>query len=167
MTYPLTENYNKFYVAFCIFMILLLVARYFVGGTVYLWDAFGIAAVLALIKDRGITKRILTQSTESKLQHGLPSLILAAAEGNDELVTSILNSGVQPNITGPDGQTALMLAARNGHLNTAKLLIENGASPNVVTNAGNSAEDIAAKFGHTQILDFLKQHATASGKQAV
>lgn len=164
VTYPLTSGYRTTYWVLLVFMVLSIVGS-FSRGEIGLPGGIGIAVVIALISDWNIKKRIRA-SAENRLQQELPPLILAAADGNDELVTSILNSDAQPNIAGADGQTALMLAARNGHLTTAKLLIERGASLTAITNSGNSAESIAVKFGHTQIVDFFKQHASASGKQA-
>lgn len=161
--YPLTSGYRTTYWVLLVIMILS-IAGSFSRGEIGLPGGIGIAVVIALISDWNI-KKSLGASAESKLQQELPPLILAAADGNDELVTSILNSDAQPNITGADGQTALMLAARNGHLTTAKLLLERGASLAATTKAGNSAEDIAMKFGHTEIVSLFRQNAITSDKQ--
>lgn len=161
--YPLTSGYRTTYWVLLVIMILS-IAGSFSRGEIGVPGGIGIAVVIALVRDWSIKKN-LGASAENRLQQELPSLILAAADGNDELVTSILNSDAQPNVTGPDGQTALMLAARNGHLTTAKLLIERGASLTAITNSGNSAESIAVKFGHMQMVDFFRQHASASGQQ--
>lgn len=161
--YPLTSGYRTTYWVLLVFM-LLSIAGSFSRGEIGVPGGIGIAVVIALIRDWSIKKKSLVQNAESKLQQELPSLILAAAVGNDELVTSILNSGIEPNITGPNGQTALMLAARNGHFSTVKLLVGRGASLAAVTKAGNSAEDFAVKFEHAQITDYFRQQAPVSGK---
>ncbi|MDO8772337.1 MAG: hypothetical protein Q7K57_27275 [Burkholderiaceae bacterium] len=115
VVYPLTSGYRTTYWVLLVFMVLSIVGS-FSRGEIGVPGGLGIAVAIALTRDWSIKKNTLAQSVESKLQQELPSLILAAAEGNDELVTSILNSGTQPNITGPDGQPRSCLPLGMGTL---------------------------------------------------
>ncbi len=59
---------------------------------------------------------------------------LALAEAiwklNESLLTEVLQCGVNPNISTPDGQTALALACKRGTTRIIEILLEAGADPN-------------------------------------
>ena len=61
------------------------------------------------------------------------SLIDLAAEGNEQMVYSILKSGlIDPNVSDNSGNIALLGAAINCHYNIVNLLLDMGANVNQV-----------------------------------
>jgi ankyrin repeat protein len=64
---------------------------------------------------------------------GFPALVLAAQQGNIEVVRLLLNQGADVNATTYNGWTALKAAAASGHTEILRLLLANGA---MVSTAG-------------------------------
>lgn len=87
-----------------------------------------------------------TRRLTERIAKDLPDLVLNAADGDDAKVAALLDSGSDPNVAGPAGQTALMLAARNGHATTVALLLERGADPSRKTRTGSTAHEIAKTY---------------------
>lgn len=56
-------------------------------------------------------------------------LIWAAADGNETLVVSLLEQGVDIDESDPWNQTALLWALKNGNIAMMKLLLSRGADP--------------------------------------
>jgi ankyrin repeat protein len=55
------------------------------------------------------------------------ALMMAAAEGREQVVEILLNAGALPDALNIKGFTALMFAAKSGYYNIARLLIERKA----------------------------------------
>ena len=53
----------------------------------------------------------------------------AARQGRNDLVSGLIQSGMNPDVRDPHGYTALILAAYNGQATTVDLLIQKGANP--------------------------------------
>lgn len=83
----------------------------------------------------------------------------ASHDGNEMLVTSLLEKGADANALprGWYGKTALQAASQNGHLDVVKRLVEAGADINSPggNNGGHTALTAAAGSGHGEIVDFL------------
>lgn len=80
-----------------------------------------------------------SRSTSKNLAISPEGLVLAARQGNNDELTTILEHGVSPDAPNKSGQYALHVAAFFGHFDTVKLLLEKGANPNLhmVTNKNN------------------------------
>src|SRR3990167_7280288 len=82
-----------------------------------------------------------------------------ARQGNVELVTQMLDAGVNVDSAQEDGCTALWLAAEHGCTDVARLLLSRRASPHTVKTSGNiSPLFIASQNGHGAVVDLLLHH---------
>ena len=66
--------------------------------------------------------------------------------GHQQLVSTLLEAGVDPNLQENVGWTALMLAYDRGHENVANELINHGARTDIKDNSGKTAEDHKIAF---------------------
>ncbi|KAK9860113.1 Ankyrin repeat-containing domain [Penicillium brevicompactum] len=94
-------------------------------------------------------------TSKSKDSESVNNIILAADQDQLDLVTVLLDQGVDPNTVDEIGTSALHNAAKQGHWEIARLLLEKKALPHV--RDGNNATPIflAAKGGHSQIVRLL------------
>jgi ankyrin repeat protein len=93
-------------------------------------------------------------------KRGSTPLMLAAAAGNVGCVESLLASGCDLKIKGPDGGTALHKAAAQGQLAVVDKLLAAGADPQAVDLKGNTPDKLAEqkKKGEWEsIVSHLKQ----------
>lgn len=93
-------------------------------------------------------------------KRGSTPLMLAAAAGNVGCVESLLASGCDVKIKGPDGGTALHKAASQGHLAVVDKLLEAGADPKAVDLKGNTPDKVAEqkkKGDWESVVSHLKQ----------
>ncbi len=88
---------------------------------------------------------------------GWNPLIYAAWRSQTEVVRYLLDKGADIDAAAPSGVTALMMAARSGHFETVKLLLWEVADPNIKSDSGATALEWALKAGNTDIADLLKQ----------
>jgi ankyrin repeat protein len=79
----------------------------------------------------------------------------AARQGRNDLITGLIQSGMNPDVRDPKGYTALILAAYNGQASTVDLLIQKGASPCATDPKGNSSLMGVAFKGETAIAQRL------------
>ncbi|KAL7784521.1 hypothetical protein V8C43DRAFT_166666 [Trichoderma afarasin] len=97
----------------------------------------------------GAVSQYLETSTEAKLflhgkdETGNTTLIMAAAEKSDEMVSLLLHKGADVDAANNDGRTALMEAALWGRLRSVKALLESNASKSAKDRHGRSAMDLA------------------------
>lgn len=90
-----------------------------------------------------------------KTDLGSPILVLAANDGNHNIVKSLLDAGADPNATDYLDNTALTAAAEIGHTNMMKLLLEEGADINHQNMIGMTPIALAAASGHADSANFL------------
>lgn len=79
----------------------------------------------------------------------------AAADGDSDRITQLLQKGAKVNQPNYDGRTALHLACSNGHLDTVKLLIQHGASVHVRDSFHQTPLHNAIHFKKLSIIKYL------------
>ena len=82
-------------------------------------------------------------------------LLEAVEHGDRAAAVSLLASGADPNVPGPDGTTAIMYAASNDDLELVRALIKAGANVKLKNQFGTSALTEAAIVGSAPIIDAL------------
>ncbi|KAL7913411.1 hypothetical protein GGI35DRAFT_466969 [Trichoderma velutinum] len=102
-----------------------------------------------IIGKLGAVSQYLETSTEAKLflhgkdETGNTTLIMAAAEKSDEMVSLLLQNGADVNAVNNDGRSALMEAALWGRLKSVKVLLESNAAKSAKDRHGRCAMDLA------------------------
>ena len=99
----------------------------------------------------------------------LPSLLAAAAAGDDRKISQLLDSGLHPGEQDQEtGLSPLMQAAAHKNLSTVKILLEKGAPWNALDKSGKCAGNhaispIDSNFDETsqKIVDHLVGHAVS------
>ena len=82
-------------------------------------------------------------------------MFTAAAEGHEQIVKLLLDSGADINKVTNGGFTPLTWAAVKKNDKTVKLLLDSGADPNKVQENGLTPLYIAAFYGYDQIVKLL------------
>ncbi len=112
------------------------------------------------------------------------ALVLAARQGQDELLRELLRRGADVNRLGEDGFSALGAAAYEGRISTVRLLLRASADPKRLGASGQAPLHLAAQAGQLGALqELLRSHpdvellnrqresaidvAAAAGQQAV
>lgn len=89
------------------------------------------------------------------------ALMIAALNGNDQEIRSLVASGAHLEARDADGNTALIYAAKRGQSQTVKMLLEElGANLNVANDFGDTPLICAAYFGHSSCVDILAKHGS-------
>jgi len=83
--------------------------------------------------------------------------IVAVSEGKTGVVEVLLESGVDIDIQGEDGNTGLMLASKNGHEDIVGLLLDHGAKMGMKNEAGKTALTLAIEADHEDIVEKLRK----------
>lgn len=87
---------------------------------------------------------------------GCNALHLAAYDGGEEIMRSLLEKGVDINARNSrQGQTALHIAARRNHAQQVRLLVEYGACTELESGQGETAIEQATILGHVDIVRIL------------
>ena len=94
-------------------------------------------------------------STKSSTFVEAQPLHFAAADGDVESVTLLLDRGAKINATTQDGWTALHFACLHGDKGLVQLLLDRGADVSMTTTAGVSALSIATSEGDRDIIELL------------
>lgn len=80
-------------------------------------------------------------------------LIINAANGNTEIVLSLLQNGVNINTTDQFGRTAVLAATYNNQVDTVRALIEQGAD---INSRDNNLENVLLHAGASGYLEIVK-----------
>lgn len=82
-------------------------------------------------------------------------MVEAAAKGDVEAVTELLNAGADINATVDGDGSPLIAAAREGHMPVVRFLVQRGADVNLAVSGDGNPLIMAAREGHVEIVDFL------------
>jgi ankyrin repeat protein len=88
-------------------------------------------------------------------ENGLSPMHFAAANGNIEMVNSLLKKGADINIKDNQDRSPMHLAASNGKTDMVWLLADNKAKIDQVDKSGATPLHSSAKNGHKDIVEFL------------
>ena len=91
--------------------------------------------------------------------HGMSTLMYAAAAGDLEMARLMLENGAPVNGQTDVGTTALMFAAAEGHVEMVRFLVENGANIHIQNGHNYTALSLAEERGHQEVVDFLRSVA--------
>ena len=98
-------------------------------------------------------------SLENEPHHYTP-LAYAAYQGNNRIVSYLIERGARVNADAEDGvvyvNTPLMMAAIQGHIDTALRLLRAGADARVRVHLGHTAVEFAQKNNHGSLIPTLR-----------
>ncbi|KNC75282.1 hypothetical protein SARC_12189 [Sphaeroforma arctica JP610] len=101
-------------------------------------------------------------TTDKRDSDGKEALHIAAADGNEKMLSLLIQYGAKLDSTDYSGRTPLHLAAEYGHVNTAKALVANGARMDIRTKMGQYAIHLACRGPHAVMLSFLIENGGVS-----
>lgn len=84
------------------------------------------------------------------------ALMAAVVRGKNELAKSLLENGVNPNLTNIGGTTALMYAAQFKNVELVKLLLQHKADKTIVNKEQKTAFEYAVFSNNDEIINLLK-----------
>ena len=83
--------------------------------------------------------------------------MIALVYGRLDQANTLIDAGVDLNVTDKDGRNALMIALVYGRLDQANTLIDAGVDLNVTDKDGRNALMIALVYGHQEIIKKIKE----------
>jgi uncharacterized protein len=86
-------------------------------------------------------------------------------KGDIIAIRSLLDEGLDPNLTNRHGWTFLMLAALHGRTDVADLLVSRGADPTKVNKFGDSPASLAKLKKHRRFYSGLRKPLKAGLKK--
>ena len=87
---------------------------------------------------------------------GWAPLHYAAANGHDDIVKLLLDSSAYIDAGSPNGTTPLMMAARGNHISTVKVLLDAGADSRIKNQLGLTALDFAKRYHAKDVTEGLQ-----------
>ena len=124
------------------------------------------ALMIAAYKKNRVAVEMLLAKGAKVNQDGWTALHYAAAVGETDIVTLLINKSAELDAPSPNLTTPLMMAARSGNIYTVKVILDAGADINLVNEQGLRAIDFAKKSGHTQIVEGLQYRQKLSERRA-
>jgi ankyrin repeat protein len=128
-------------------------------------DAGENAMMMAALNDDLTIVNLLIAKDAEVNKKGWTPLHYAATNGNDDIVTVLLDHSAYIDAGSPNGTTPLMMAARGGHLSTVKLLLDQGADLRVKNSIGLTAVDFANQYHEKDVAEGLAARLAAMQQQ--
>ncbi|XP_063542799.1 ankyrin-2-like isoform X7 [Cydia strobilella] len=101
----------------------------------------------------------MTTETATPTQADASTAFLRAARaGQIEKIISLLEQGVDINVSNANGLNAIHLASKDGHLEVVRELLQRGAAIDAATKKGNTALHIASLAGQEAVVKLLVQN---------
>ncbi|XP_045486803.1 titin-like isoform X3 [Pieris rapae] len=101
----------------------------------------------------------MTTETATPSQADASTAFLRAARaGQIDKIISLLEQGVDINVSNANGLNAIHLASKDGHVEVVKELLQRGASIDAATKKGNTALHIASLAGQEAVVRLLVQN---------
>ena len=100
-----------------------------------------------------------------KNSNGITPLVFSIRRGNEEMATSLLEAGADPNIAATSGNTPLTAASARGSTKLAKLLLKYGADADKTDNRGTTPLIIASFYNFYKLAKLLIEHGANVNKQ--
>lgn len=107
-------------------------------------------SIVKLLAEHGADVNLKSRDRENT------ALMDAAAEGNLDLLATLIRLGADLNQVSRNGQTALVLAVGKGADDVALMLLKAGADPEITDKLGMSAKTYAHLFKRTAVLELLE-----------
>ena len=102
-----------------------------------------------------VAASLLVAQAAAAQQSSLDRLLSAVEDGDAAATAKYVSQGLDPNSTGPNGQTILMAASRLGKLDVVKTLLSLKADPNRRSAQGDTALMMASLGGHLEVVKTL------------
>jgi ankyrin repeat protein/outer membrane protein assembly factor BamB len=125
------------------------------GGTIYLRTD---ESLYAFAETKDDSEGEPTDTVASEEDRQLQTLYGAAANGDAQLVRSLIAGGADVNAPGSWGWTPLHVAAATGHEEIVSLLIAGGADPDALDGQRNTPVQLAIGYGYRDIGGLLIQN---------
>ncbi|XP_022837050.1 ankyrin-2-like isoform X1 [Spodoptera litura] len=102
----------------------------------------------------------MTTETATPTQADASTAFLRAARaGQIEKIISLLEQGVDINVSNANGLNAIHLASKDGHVEVVRELLDRGAAIDAATKKGNTALHIASLAGQEAVVKLLVQNS--------
>jgi len=95
------------------------------------------------------------------------ALMLAAANGKDEVIARLLHLGADINAKNRFGQTPLMMAAGNGQMGTVRMLFGHRAKGYLKDDKGKTASKYARENGHYKVGRLVEDSQESLNESAI
>ena len=119
--------------------------------------------VAAYKKNKPAVQALLAKGSEVN-RPGWTALHYAAAAGDNDIVSLLLENSAYIDAESPNKTTPLMMAVWGGHIMTVKLLLDEGADATLKNELGMNAIDFAVKFERKDIAEGLVYRLKKAGK---
>lgn len=122
-------------------------------------DGTPVIVIAATVRSLDIVKILIENGArpdDKSKKDEVTALTLAAANGDLEIVTYLLDQKADIDLPGALRETALIKATRAQHKDVVKLLLERGASTEETDSSGATPLDIAQASGHEDLVALFK-----------